>query len=226
MTLRFPTHQIGAGGTTRRSVTALLVTVGVLVSGACSGNEADGDRSADVSGATVPDENRPALEPSDEADTGADTGADDAESSTVTAAPSDPAIDAVDDSAVGERGALEEVVSSATDPVTGNSVSDLEAVTSGLPETWDRNSSGAEIRLDEAAQLACANAQIGLVRLGELSADAATGHLAVAAVRADQSAVAEIHTSANGLALAALNHSEAGAAEAFVQICVDRGYEG
>ncbi|NLA35766.1 MAG: hypothetical protein GX868_08755 [Actinobacteria bacterium] len=147
-----------------------------------------------------------------------------------TAAPTDPSADAIDAAATnaepGDRTALERVLVGAVDPVTGVPLADLEPLAVALPERWTRNSRGAELRLDDAALLACANNQFAWVDLRARNIESAAAWLGVAAVRADQSLVAEIKASAAALAAAALDAGSGQAiVEEFLTVCTERGFE-
>ena len=190
----------------------------LVVAGACSSDDgADGD---DTSTTTVADVNLPAMETDPvEGDDGT------AEPTPTTDAPTDPSVDAVTEAAATEQTALDAVKSSAVDPVTGTPVTELELVAAGLPATWSRNSLGVEIRLDEAALLACANNQFAWVDLQSSNAEAASGWLAVAAVRADQSEVAPVKAVANELATASQNPTGAAIVDSFLSLCTERGFQ-
>lgn len=201
-----------------RLVGSIALVGSLVIAGACSSDDSADSDEAPTS--TVADVNLPAMETDPvEGDDGT------AEPTPTTEAATDPSVDAVADDTATDRTALDAVKSTAVDPVTGTPVTELELVAAGLPETWSRNSLGVEIRLDEAALLACANNQFAWVELQSSNAEAASGWLAVAAVRADQSEVAPVKAVANELATASQNPAGAAIVDSFLTMCTERGFQ-
>lgn len=205
--------------TIRRRLAAFVVIGGVVVAGCSGSDDVTGvDEPTDgVAGETFDpalDDGPRLIDPDSEGD-----------ETPTTATPTDPADDRV--AATPEDGALlRELLEHATDPVTGTPVSELELTSSELPERWSRNSRGAEVRLDEAALLACANDQFAWVELESDAPDAASDWLAVAAARARQSKVDAVASRANDLAAAWKDPvANRRVVDEFLALCLERGFE-
>ena len=224
MTKRLDKHQ-----PTRQRVAAfasvVVVAVTVLIGGCANDDTAQNGPSTQ---GTVVDENAPALATSGAGDAGDGVGSGAAANDGVatTAPATDPSLDAIDDESRGDRSVIERVLADASDPVTGVPLAD------GLPASWTTNSRGVEVRLDEAALLACANNQFAWVDLRSQNVEGAAAWLGVAAVRADQSHVAAVNAAAVPLATASLEIGAVGTTaetraivEEFLASCVERGFE-
>lgn len=218
MTMRF-----GDRAPARRLAVAALAASLLLVGGCADEDPAEGEAS---SSASVADEATPALDAIEESPEVAEGESPASPAAPTTAPSTDPSADAIAGAAAGDRAALEQVLGVAADPVTGVPLAELEPLADALPTSWTRNSRGVEVRLDEAALLACANNQFAWVDLRSQNADGAAAWLGVAAVRADQSLVAEVMSAANALAAASLDPGSAQAVvDEFLAVCTERGFE-
>lgn len=157
------------------------------------------------------------------ADDATERGADAVEESTTTAA--EPST-----TTAGASAATSTPVAPATgdapEPTAapGSSTSLLPA-SSGLPEVLSVNSRGEKVRLDETALLACANNQIAWVSLQTDDVAEADRVLAIAAARAEASAVPEVSGRAADLVAASEGRRRAATVDDFLELCVERGFE-
>ena len=94
----------------------------------------------------------------------------------------------------------------------------------GLSEERNRNERNEPIELDETASLACANAQFAWVATLQNDRFRATEEVAVAAARAEASAVVAIREGGAALGRDGKGSDVRSPVETFLRICVRNGY--